>query len=119
LDIKTSYASLQNIYLLSVTTMHSLAIPRHGSIYSQSILFRCLGSDLSIYSRCDLHSALCLSNHCCIWLVLLTHNLWGFCNEGLLSVPQIKHMTYATMLPSYCLYCLSLYLLSLTYFFLH
>jgi hypothetical protein len=35
----------------------------------------------------------------------LMHNLWGIHNEGLLSVPQIKHMTYATMLPSYCSYC--------------
>jgi hypothetical protein len=42
----------------------------------------------------------------------------GFRNKGLLSVPQIKHMTHATMLLSYC-YCLSLYLLSFTYFFPH
>jgi hypothetical protein len=56
---------------------------------------------------------------CCVQLVQLTYNLWGFRNEGLLSVPQIKHMTYATMLPSYCSYCLSLYLLSFTYFFPH
>jgi hypothetical protein len=42
---------------------------------------------------------------CCVRLVPLMHNLWGFRNEGLLSVPQIKHMTYATMLPSYCPYC--------------
>jgi hypothetical protein len=34
------------------------------------------------------------------------HALWGFHNEGLLSVPQIKHITYTTMLPSYCSYCL-------------
>jgi hypothetical protein len=54
---------------------------------------------------------------CCVRLVLLTHNLWGFRNEGLLSVLQIKHMTYATMLLSYCSYCLLLYLLSFTYFF--
>jgi hypothetical protein len=57
--------------------------------------------------------------HCCIRLVPLTHALWGFRNEGLLSVPQIKHMTYATMLPSHCSYCLSLHLLSLTYFLPH
>src|SRR4051812_8199977 len=28
---------------------------------------------------------------CCVRLVPSTHNLWGFRNEGLLSVPQIKH----------------------------
>jgi hypothetical protein len=56
---------------------------------------------------------------CCVRLVPLTHNPWGFRNEGLLSIPQIKHMTYATMLLSYCSYCLLLYLLSLTYFFPH
>jgi hypothetical protein len=44
------------------------------------------------------------------------HTLWGFHNEGLLSVPKIKHMTYATMLLSYCSYCLSLHLLSLQLF---
>jgi hypothetical protein len=43
---------------------------------------------------------------CCIQLVPLMHKPWGFRNEGLLSVPQIKHMTYATMLLSYCSYCL-------------
>jgi hypothetical protein len=42
----------------------------------------------------------------CVQLVPLMHSLGGFHNEGLLSVPQIKHMTYATMLPSYCSYCL-------------
>jgi hypothetical protein len=41
-----------------------------------------------------------------LWPVPLTHNLWGFRNEGLLSIPQIKHMTYATMLLFYCSYCL-------------
>jgi hypothetical protein len=56
---------------------------------------------------------------CCVQLVPLMHNLWGFHNEGLLSVPQIKHMTYASMLLSYCSYCLSLYLLSFAYFFPH
>jgi hypothetical protein len=89
------------------------------SSFPPAILIWSFGSNSSSYSRCDPHSGSCPSKHCASGFVPLMHALWGFRNEGLLSVPQIKHMSYATMLLSYCAYCLSLYLLSFTYFFLH
>jgi hypothetical protein len=74
----------------------------------------------NLLSRCNLYFwlGICLTC-CCARLVLLMHTPLGFRNEGLLSVPQIKHMIYATLLLSFCSYCLSLHLLSLTYFLPH
>jgi hypothetical protein len=89
------------------------------SSFPPAILIRSLGCDLSFYSGRDSHSSSCLSKLLCVQFYYVDAHPLGFSHEGLLSIPQIKHMTYATLLLSYCSYCLSLYLLSFTYFFPH
>jgi hypothetical protein len=118
------------LYLNGYHTLFDLfRVPPHIPTYdirslcydhALSDLFQSLSGRLQPFRLRPTLQPLCpIQLSCCVRLVPLMHNPWGFRNEGLLSVPQIKHMTYATMLLSYCSYCLSPYLLSFTYFFLH